>query len=100
MKKLRSASGETLIETLAALIVATLVLLFLSTSIVAASRINKKVQKTDTSFTYAEEDPSKADSVTVVIKDDNNIEKGSVSVYSYTDDTGYYNYYKGANADE
>ena len=52
MKKLRMSRGETLIETLAALLIAVLVLLFLASAIVGAARLNAAIQKTDVSFQY------------------------------------------------
>ncbi len=54
MKKLRDRSGETLVETLVSLLIITLSLAFLSTSLVTASQINKKLQGVDTSMTYEE----------------------------------------------
>ena len=53
MKKLQNRCGETLIETLTALLIATLVCLFLATAIVTGSRVNAKVRETDVSFQYA-----------------------------------------------
>ena len=41
-KKLLSRSGETLIESLAAILVAVLVFLFLTTAVVTAAKVNKK----------------------------------------------------------
>lgn len=55
MKKLQNRRGETLIETLTALLIATLVCLFLATAIVTGSRVNAKVRETDVSFRYAED---------------------------------------------
>ena len=52
MKKLQNRRGETLIETLTALLIATLVCLFLATAIVTGSRVNAKVRETDVSFQY------------------------------------------------
>ncbi len=53
MKKLQNRRGETLIETLTALLIATLVCLFLATAIVTGSRVNAKVREADVSFQYA-----------------------------------------------
>lgn len=97
--KLKSKRGETLIETLTALLVATLVLLFLATSIAVASRINKRLRQTDTSFRYPAETPSQAAKQDVTIYDGTS-KLGSVSVSSYTDETGYYRYYKGEDTDD
>lgn len=51
--KLRSQKGETLIETLAALLIATLVLAFLANSVVAATKLNAAVRDKDDSFRYS-----------------------------------------------
>ena len=51
-KKLRSQRGDTLVETLAALLIVVLTMAFLATSIVAAARINAGVRETDTSLHY------------------------------------------------
>ncbi len=52
MKKLKDRSGETLVETLAAILIITLSLAFLSTSLVTASKINQKLQGEDPALTY------------------------------------------------
>lgn len=51
-KKLRSQRGDTLVETLAALLIVVLTMVFLATSIVTAARINAGVRETDTSLHY------------------------------------------------
>ena len=43
MRKLRSRRGETLVETLVSLLIVVLVMAFLATSIVAATRVNADV---------------------------------------------------------
>ena len=95
MKKLRSKKGETLIETLTALLVATFVVLFLTTSIVVAARINKKIKDTDTSLRY--DNAAVSDSYSVTVTQDNGTGVGSVAVKEYTDESGYYRYYKGVS---
>ena len=47
MRKLRTQTGETLVETLAAILVVALVFLFLATAIITASRVNAGVRDTD-----------------------------------------------------
>lgn len=47
MRKLRSRRGETLVETLVSLLIVVLVMAFLATSIVAATRVNAKVRDAD-----------------------------------------------------
>ncbi len=96
MKKLRDRKGETLIETLTALLICTLVLLFLSTAISVAAKINKKIRETDISFNYGTSD---ADIINVRIIDENKQTVGSAKAYRYTDDIGYH-YYKGANGND
>ena len=50
MKKLYCARGETLIESLCAILLVALVMLFLSTAIATAARINLQVRDTDITF--------------------------------------------------
>ena len=95
MRKLKSKSGETFIETLTALLIASLVLAFLTTAIVVGAKINNKIKTTDTSFLYPEETKDNRTQLTVTITaDSDRTEKGFAEVYSYTDDSGYYHYYK------
>lgn len=51
-KKLRSQRGDTLTETLAALLLVVLTMAFLATSLVTAARINAGVRQTDTALKY------------------------------------------------
>ena len=94
MKKLFNNKGETLIETLSAMIVATLVVLFLAVSINSATRINKTVEETDTSFNYPTDPSAKREDVTVTIENEDGTWSKTETVDGYTDDTGYYHYYK------
>ncbi len=95
MKKLLNKKGETLIETLMAMIVATLVVLFLATSITTASRVNKEVEEIDTSFNYPTDASANRTDLTVTIKDKDSKIVGSETVNGYTDDNGTYHYYTG-----
>ena len=97
MKKLRNKSGETLIETLVALLIAILVLGFLATSIVTATKINKKVETMESSFVYPDESTAESETINITIKDSNNLSVGTTTAKQYTDDTGNYTYYKGVN---
>lgn len=54
MKKLISHRGETLVESLCAILVITLVFLFLCGAIVAAARSNAQIKGADQSFRYAD----------------------------------------------
>lgn len=51
-KKLRSQRGDTLMETLAALLLVVLTMAFLATSLVTAARINAEVRQTDAALKY------------------------------------------------
>ena len=52
MKKLRSRRGETLVETLVSLLIVVLVMAFLATSIVAATRVNAKMRDADVAVVF------------------------------------------------
>lgn len=91
MRKLRSSSGETLIETLVATVLILLTFVFLTTSVITASKINKKVESEDVSFTY-----NRQEKVHKILKIDYKDAKGAqevpVTVYG---NNGYYWYEKG-----
>lgn len=59
LKKLKEKGGETLVETLVAILIITLCMAFLTTSAVTASRVNaaasEEYKKTDFSFEGAEQ---------------------------------------------
>lgn len=52
MKKLRNMSGETLIESLASIVVVLLTFLTLTAAIVSAAHINSRARNADTDFSY------------------------------------------------
>lgn len=58
MKKLTASRGETLVETLAAILVITLTIAALTTVSISAAKINAKIRNTDVSFQYSEEAPT------------------------------------------
>lgn len=91
MKKLRMSRGETLIETLAALLIAVLVLLFLASAIVGAARLNAAIQKTDVSFHYTSA-VLQPDPVELEISDGFTTE--TVTADEYVDPNGYHYYTK------
>lgn len=64
-KKLLSRSGETLIESLVAILVVVLVFLFLTTAVVTAARVNKKVSEYDLSFRYSRAKDATEDTLTI-----------------------------------
>lgn len=86
-KKLRSQRGDTLTETLAALLLVVLTMAFLATSLVTAARINAGVQQTDTALKY---DDAVGEKKTLTITRENNSVEKSVTVY---ETKGGYRYY-------
>ena len=50
IKKIKSNSGETLAETLVAILIAALSIVMVTTSVIVAARINDKAKKEDVSF--------------------------------------------------
>ena len=86
-KKLRSQRGDTLTETLAALLLVVLTMAFLATSLVTAARINAVVRQSDTALKYDAAD-GKTKTLTIT-REDNSVTK-SVKVY---ETKGGYRYY-------
>lgn len=90
-RKLKSRSGETLVETLFALLVVVLAMTMLAGSIVSAARVNKGAEDLDTAFQI-----SKAQAVSdVKVTIDHQIGEDSViPVNGYqTNDQNQYCYY-------
>lgn len=86
-KKLRSQRGDTLTETLAALLLVVLTMAFLATSLVTAARINAEVRQTDTALKY-DDDEGETKPLTIT-RENNSVEK-NVKVY---ETKGGYRYY-------
>lgn len=86
-KKLRSQRGDTLMETLAALLLVVLTMAFLATSLVTAARINAGVRQTNTALKY---DAADGETKTLTITRENNSVEKSVTVY---ETGGGYRYY-------
>lgn len=86
-KKLRSQRGDTLMETLAALLLVVLTMAFLATSLVTAARINAGVRQTDTALKY---DAADGETKTLTITRENNSVTKNVTVY---ETGGGYRYY-------
>lgn len=75
-----------------AILVVVLVMLFLSTAVSTASKVNAKVRKTDVALTYKNAD--KGSEKTLTIKDKNSATKIiNVQVDEYTSENGY-TYYR------
>lgn len=87
-KKLRSQRGDTLTETLAALLLVVLTMAFLATSLVTAARINAGVRQTDTALKY-DNATEKPGTLTITRQTDLPVEK-NVTVY---ETKGGYRYY-------
>ncbi|MDY3781210.1 MAG: hypothetical protein SOZ90_03395 [Candidatus Faecousia sp.] len=89
MKKLLSSRGETLIESLCAVLIVTLVMLFLSTAIATAARVNHRVRTTDVSFqTGGTATPDRTVTVTV----GGTTYTGKATTYDTTNGYRYYRY--------
>ena len=86
-KKLRSQRGDTLTETLAALLLVVLTMAFLATSLVTAARINAGVRQTDTALKY---DAAEGEKKPLTITRENNSAEKNVKVY---ETKGGYRYY-------
>lgn len=54
MKKIRNCRGETLVESLAAILIIAIVFVFLSSAIVSAARSNEQLRSSDQDFRYSE----------------------------------------------
>ena len=54
MKKLRNSRGETLVESLAAILIIAVVFVFLSSAIVSAARSNEQLRRSDQDFRHDE----------------------------------------------
>ncbi len=85
MKKLKGNRGETLVESLVALLIAVLAFSFFVTASVTAGRINAKVKNTDVSFSYGGEG-TRAD---VTLSGTKGTERGSVTLYENNGYTYY-----------
>ena len=86
-KKLRSQRGDTLAETLAALLLVVLTMAFLATSLVTAARINAGVRQTDTALKY---DDAEGETKPLTITRENNSAEKNVKVYETKGGSRYY----------
>ena len=81
-RKLKSNSGESLVETLVALMIIVLVFVFLVNSIVTASTLNKTAEAIDQPFSYSESTPM-SENVTLTLSGDDFPNNTRVSVQGY-----------------
>lgn len=95
MKKLLENGGETLIESLVGILVVALVMLFLSTAVATAARINHKVRNTDVAFVSDDEGTTqKTAQVTFTPKDGSAAVTGNAQVLTTKNGYTYYRYVK------
>lgn len=90
MKKLRSSQGETLIETLTAVLIVVLCLSFLATAIVAAARLNAAVRDADVSLRY--DDGGSTQQAVLTVTPGRSGTSFQVPVEIHTTDNGYCRY--------
>ena len=86
MKKLTSASGETIIETLVSILVITVIFLCLSTA-----RVNATVRNADTAFRYSEA-TAKGSKTVSVTKNGDASPMETFPVTDYATKNGYHYY--------
>lgn len=86
MKKMGSCRGETLVESLCAILVITVVFLFLCGAVVSAARSNAQIKGADQSFRYA--DMAESGTKTMVVNGSSYTVKEWVTKSKSTD-TGY-----------
>ena len=91
MKKLLQKRGETLVESLVSILLVTFIMLFFSTAIVAAARINRQLRDTDISYKSDRDRTASAGMLTV--EADNQVTVTSpISVYQSENGYVYYRY--------
>ena len=88
-KKLRSQRGDTLTETLVALLLVVLTMAFLATSLVTAARINAGVRQTNTALKY-DNSTERLGTLTITSGKSNSTAHKDVTVYEAE---GGYRYY-------
>ena len=89
MRKLQSRNGETLVEALTAILIVALVMLFFTTAIAAASRLNRAVRDADVSFVYEDDEAPEAKTLTVSC----GAERSEIAVIEHTNN-GFHYYVK------
>lgn len=89
MRKLKSRAGESVAETLCAVLMISLVFLFLAGSIVTAARINKEIAPEEKTFQRVVETTQPGQ---VILRGDGVLSETDVDVTIYRTDNGYYYY--------
>lgn len=88
MHKLKNECGETLIESLASILIAAITFALLATVIVTAGRLNARARNADISFTYADSAAQETQEVRLQ-GETGKRSSGSVALY---ESNGYYYY--------
>lgn len=98
MKKLLSKRGETLIETLCALVVATLTLAFLASSVTSSTALNTAVRDraADNVLHYVQNSEDAPQEVTITVKNTTTNEIITATAEHLSYENGYDAYEKGA----
>ena len=97
-KKFGSSSGETLVETLFALLIVVLAMTVLAGSIVAAAKVNQRGEQMETEFQKSETDLREDGTVHIAYKEASGIESSDIDVKVYTtNDDNAYKYYEKAS---
>lgn len=86
MKKRRHRQGETLVETLTALLIAALTFAFLATAVVTAAKINAATASAQNFFQY---DKHRVTEASAVLSQGTKTASGEVTVYQHN---GFYYY--------
>lgn len=86
MIKLKDSRGETLVETLAALLIIMFAMIFLTSSVISAVKVNAKMKNTDNSIHYSSADSSDG-TITISVTGNTEIDDETVSadVFSEND---------------
>ena len=97
-KKLKSTSGETLVETLFAMLVIVLAVMVIAGGVVTAARINKKAKDLDTTFQMSNVVTVTDEAKTKVTITHGSVALGEVSIDAWqTNDNNKYYYYSKKN---
>ncbi|MGN1141649.1 MAG: hypothetical protein ACI4TF_10635 [Oliverpabstia sp.] len=94
-RKIRSKSGETLVETLFAMLVVVLAVTMLAGSIVSAAKVNKGTKDLNTAFTMDQTTVITTEQVKITHIDGATVSESSVKAYKSQDDNkNEYCYYE------
>ena len=88
MKKLKDSRGETLVESLASILIAVLAFAVLATTVTTAEKINAQTRNTDVMFHYAEQ-VTKDDATVRLQGQSGKSGSGTAALY---ENNGYYYY--------